>query len=113
MTEMMPRKGVQFALNDRALAWVQNALDEINEVYSDSEHDSAPREILLKLLELREGNPEAELMLEWSTSSDKYGEKVFTSLPFKNGQYDDELRVTLVLTKNGELRLDIRMWGVY
>jgi len=94
---MFPAKGAHLELNDRYLAWLQERLVEIDESYSDEDcEDKAFGPILDALLEY-EG---------WTEEKDNFGRKVFASIGYKAG----ELRITVVHTKRGEIKLDIREW---
>lgn len=99
---MFPGKGVHLILNQEVLDFVESCLDDLSIVYSDDLHDSHP-EAVITLLTGGEGLSEP-----WTEVKDKFGHKAYRAKPYKSG----EARVTVVLTKQNELRLDIREWYV-
>jgi hypothetical protein len=94
--DLRPGKGLHSILNQNVLDLLKEALGTIEEYYSDEMHDSAPESVILGL----------SSRAEWQEEKDNFGHKVFRMLPYKKGA----LRVTVVLTKQNELRLDIREW---
>jgi hypothetical protein len=96
---MFPGKGVHLVLNEEIHGFLQEALSDIADCYTDEQHDSGPKQVLDSLLATDDG-------LGWTKEKDAFGTKVFAARPYKKG----ELRVTVVLTKQDELRLDIREW---
>jgi len=96
---MLPGKGAHLELNDRYLNWLQKVLEDIDICYSDEDaDDKAFDPILDSLLESE--------MNQWTEEKDNFGRKVYVAIPYKEG----ELRVTVVHTKRGEIKLDIREW---
>lgn len=95
---MAPGKGAHMVLNQGVLDFIEASLEELSEFYTDGGHDEAPEVIQEQLLAI-EGS-------EWIEEKDNFGRKVYRTMPYKKG----ELRVTVVLTKQNELRLDIREW---
>jgi hypothetical protein len=95
---MVPGKGLHIVLNQEGLDFIEACLAEIRLVYTDGDHDESPKVVLEALLESD--------MAEWTEVKDNFGHKVFRGMEYKEG----ELRVTVVLTKQNELRLDIRTW---
>jgi len=93
---MFPAKGAHLELNEKYLAWMQGRLIEIEAEYSDENADDDKDAVLDAMLEY-EG---------WAEEKDNFGRKVFAATPYKEG----ELRITVVHTKRGEIRLDIREW---
>jgi hypothetical protein len=98
---MAPGKGVHAVLNQEVLDFVKACLEDIESCYSDEIHDSEPIDVINTLKGWDRDEDE-----KWSELKDNFGHKVFRIMPYK----DQELRVTVVLTKQGELRLDIRQW---
>lgn len=92
---MAPGKGVHLVLNEEILIWLGDVLSKIENQYSDELHDENPTEVLDRLTESG-----------WTKEKDGFGTKVYAAKPYR----DNELRVTVVLTKQNELRLDIREW---
>jgi hypothetical protein len=99
---LLPGKsGAHLVLNQAVLDFVEACLEELSLVYTDDKHDSNPAEVL-DALEAT-SHPEGVI---WEREKDNFGTKVLSRMPYKKG----ELRITLVLTKQNELRLDIREW---
>jgi hypothetical protein len=82
-------------MNEQILEFIKEALDGVCYTYSDETHDNKPKAVLDSL--------EAQA---WQRQKDSFGDKVFREMPYKKGA----LRVTVVLTKQNELRLDLREW---
>lgn len=99
---LQPGKGAHMVLNQSVLDFVEASLDMISSVYSDEDHDNNPKAVLDALLayEVVEGD------VAWQEEKDSFGHKAYRTMPYKKGA----LRVTVVLTKQDELRLDIREW---
>jgi hypothetical protein len=108
-------KGAHLVMNEAVLQFLEDALDDISRVYSDDIHDNDPG-LVVNALEAGKTygvNPES-LGLKWTPEEDKFGYKVYTSMPYAvNGHETGELRVTAVLKKGESLHLDIRPWGHY
>jgi hypothetical protein len=100
VSDLAPGKGAHLVLNDAVLGFLSTALSDLADQYSDEVHDKDPKAVRNALLE--EGVP----TLIWTGVKDSFGDKVIAEMPYKKGA----LRVTLVLTRQGELRLDIREW---
>lgn len=94
--DLRPGKGLHAVLNQATLDLLEAALEEISLVYNDELHDAEPA-AMLDVLKNVEG---------WDEEKDNFGRKVFKMMPYKKGA----LRVTVVLTKQDELRLDLREW---
>jgi hypothetical protein len=104
--DLKPFKGAHLVCNEGILEFIQKALRDVDEVYSDERHDMTP-ELVQSELEDMEG---------WTTVKDKFGTKVYKARPYAQaGQQEQkaELRVGVVLTGKRELMLDIRVWGMY
>jgi len=100
---MKPMKGAHLVLNDDILGFLQDALVEVSHAYGDDLADDAPHEVIDAL----EKNG-------WTKEQDSFGTKVYTARVYPvNGHEQGELRVTVVLTKQDMLMLDIRVWGDY
>lgn len=97
---LRPGKGLHSILNQSVLDFIESCLDDISQVYNDDLHDEVPGEIIKRLV-AGEG-----LSQPWTLEKDKFGTKAFRSQPYKSGEH----RVTVVLTGQQELRLDIREW---
>jgi hypothetical protein len=102
---MFPGKGAHLVLNEQILAFVQDTLAEVRGFYSDEAHDVDPQAVLNGLLSLNETTDRGDTF-SWEEEKDNFGHKVLARMPYKKG----ELRLTVVLTKRGELKLDIREW---
>jgi hypothetical protein len=102
---MAPGKGVHFVLTGKYLNWLRDALHDVDVVYSDAAHNVQP-EIVVNTMTDPESDEISEFELQWERVKDNFGTKAFVSIPYKDG----ELRVTVVLSKQGELKLDIREW---
>jgi hypothetical protein len=114
MANVKPGKGVHIDVNQEILDWLQRAIDDLRTVYTDEEHNENPKQVLDNLVDTsfeRFGC----LTYEWAREKDKFGDKAYTVRPYPYG--DDhtsgELRLTVVLRPNKELKLDLRPWGVY
>jgi len=94
--KLAPGKGAHLVLNAEILEFVREALTTVDKYYSDEHHDNEPGIVIDDLL-TEPG---------WSEEKDNFGRKAFTLMSYKEG----ELRVTVVHTKRGELKLDIREW---
>jgi len=98
---MLPGKGVHLVMNNKILTWVNACLEDVANCYDDTLHDSDPGQVLDNLLGLVQ-----EEYLPWVEEKDNFGRKAIRKMLYKKG----ELRVTVILTKQNELRLDIREW---
>lgn len=101
--KLLPGKGAHLVLNEEINGFVLTALSDIRVCYTDEIHDADPRLAIARLLS---GSAENELELTWVEENDDFGRKAIASMAYKSG----ELRVTVVLTKRNELKLDIREW---
>ena len=102
---LKPMKGAHLVLNEGILSFIRDALDLVDEFYSDERHDMDPETILTALEE--QG---------WDVVKDRFGRKVYAARPYAQaGQQEQkaELRVGVVLTGKRELMLDVRVWGDY
>ena len=95
---MFPGKGAHLVLNEDVLDFVNTCVDDVKAAYSDEKHDSDPAWVIAVLTD--------EDLHGWTEEKDTFGRKAYRSMPYKKG----ELRVTVVLTKQNELRFDIREW---
>lgn len=100
--DLRPGKGLHSILTQGVLDLLESSLEMISNVYTDERHDAEPGEILAELLATTTDGDE----VAWQEEKDNFGHKVFRMLPYKKGA----IRVTVVLTKQNELRLDIREW---
>jgi hypothetical protein len=98
---MLPGKGVHLVLNEDVLGWVRDTLSEVATAYDDEVHDADPKVVVQQLCA-----PMANGGAGWESEKDSFGVKAIAKRPYKKG----ELRVTVVLTKQNELKLDIREW---
>jgi hypothetical protein len=99
---MFPGKGIHLVLNEEYRNFVARALEDIDQCYSDDMHDEDPQQVIMALT-----SGDEDLALgKWGYEKDNFGVKAIARTPYKNG----ELRVTVVLTNKGELKLDIREW---
>lgn len=102
MTKLAPGKGFHGVLTQEYLNFIQTALAEVALCYDDETHDTEPKTVQDRLLEM--GTDEDGT--EWQEEKDNFGRKVYVEKEYKEGM----LRVTCVLSKQNELRLDIREW---
>ncbi len=112
-SELKPMKGVFLPLTERHHEFITKALHDIGQVYSDERHEHEAADVVADLLTGKFDDPSG---LTWQAASDKFGDKVYTNLPFAiTGQQEQkgELRVTVPFKKDGTLSLDIRIWGKY
>lgn len=104
MAKLFPGKGAHLVLNEEVLNYVRGALEDINDVYySDAQHDESPSLVIDALLD-----EELTHECEWTEEIDSFGRKAYADKQYKEGQ----LRITVVLTKRNELKLDIREWYI-
>lgn len=96
--QLFPGKGSHLVMNEEILTFVAGVTAKINEYYTDGLHDEDPE----KLLDMLSDDPD----FTWTSAKDSFGNKLYASMPYKEG----ELRVTVVLTKGNELKLDVREW---
>jgi len=99
---LKPGKGCHAVLNQGVLDFLEGAVAEIKEVYSDQQHD-ADAKAILQALQQRPG---------WHAESDNFGKKAILATTYPDGEF----RVTVVLVeKRGqqELKLDLRPWIEY
>jgi len=101
VAKLLPGKGAFLILNDGVLQFQRTALMDIAQVYTDDLHDTKPKTVITLLCA---GGDRFEL--KWEEVKDDFGHKAYASMPYKTG----ELRVTVVLTKQDELKLDVREW---
>jgi hypothetical protein len=97
--------GVHVMANAKLLAFLKGALTTIGEVWTDDVADKHPERILQRL----EG-------VGWVRAKDSYGSKAIMSMSYPAStppRETDEIRVTVILSKAGALKLDIRLWGTY
>jgi hypothetical protein len=98
---LYPGKGAHLILNESVRDFVAQALADVGNVYSDQLHDANPMAVITLL-----SDPDDAPRFKWVQEKDNFGTKAYVAMPYRDG----ELRVTVVLTKKGELRLDIREW---
>jgi hypothetical protein len=109
MPKLAPGKGLSQVLTEEVITFLKEAIDEIDRFYTDEAHDEGPRAVLDQIMEDKRRIWPAGVDEEpcvWQREKDSYGDKVFVQMPFQEGA----LRVTLVLTKKDELRVDLRYW---
>jgi len=94
-SDLFPGKGTHLIINEEYLDWLGDQLRVVRHHFDDEMADHTPEYMIGALRE--EG---------WEYTKDKFGEKAYAKKPYREG----ELRVTVVLTKQNELRLDIREW---
>lgn len=95
MGDLRPGKGAHLILNMKYLEHISNVMDDVADVYTDELHDADPRAIINLLAERG-----------WEFEEDNFGAKVYKEIDYKTGS----LRLTVVLTKQNELKFDIREW---
>lgn len=92
-----PGKGAHLILTEEVSDWMSDIMYKVYEVTGSSSTNITSPE------ELRDAFPEED----WRYEKDAYGHKMITAMELDEGQ---ELRVAVILTPKGELRLDIRTW---
>jgi hypothetical protein len=101
MSQLIPAKGFFGVLTKDSIDWLHGAVEEVWDAYGDDgdELNDAGRkdEILSRIAGSATG---------WTRTKDAFGSKVHKEIEWGNGTY----RLTVVITKNGELNLDIRRW---
>jgi hypothetical protein len=105
VTEIKPLKGTTFPLNEASAAWIAETLHDLRTYFRDDIATDHPEDVL-DMLERNCG---------WKRTEDEYGKKAYNETPCNMGAriIDPVLRVTVVLTRHGELRVDIRGFGIY
>jgi hypothetical protein len=95
------RGGVHLMFNDALLEWIQARLAQVAFEYGDEREG----------IDVLQG---LEKTVGWTRVDDNFGKKVFCSTPFPCGTGSDgELRIGVVLKKDGTFNLDVRPWGEY
>ena len=100
---LYPGKGAHLVMNQEYLNFIDLVMSDIAACYSDETHDADPRMIITALTSQ---DPDLDLNMKWTEEADNFGIKAYASTPYKKGEF----RITVVLTKQNELRLDIREW---
>lgn len=95
---LKPGKGLHSYINQEVLDFLMKNLAEVSQFYDDHQADEDSRVIFQAL---RSG-----AQPEWNYEDDSFGKKLWIGIPHAQG----ELRFTIVLSKKGELKLDIRAW---
>src|SRR5207245_2649969 len=98
-TDLKPGKGCHAVLNTAVVEFIIRAMDELAEIYTDERHDSDAKGVVADLAR-RPG---------WHAEKDNFGTKAILATSYPDGEF----RITVVLTKRGELKLDIRPWISY
>jgi hypothetical protein len=110
MTTLKPGKGLHHTLTQEVLDFASRALENITDQYSDKIHDGSPKDVLDDLVDHGDFSIQPEegpdVQFRWEREKDDFGDKAFVEMPFQEGA----LRITVVLTKKNELKLDIRSW---
>jgi len=97
---MFPGKGAHLVLNEEILNFINSCVLDVKACYTDEQHDKDPARVIAVLTD------EDATDKPWTKEKDNFGHKAYRSMPYKKG----ELRVTVVLTKRGELKFDVREW---
>lgn len=113
MTSLKPGKGASLDLTEETLDFLQGAFEDMwnaavakDELEDENDDRNALNDLIDKgksiqyLKDLR-GSAQG-----WTPAQDTYGTKLYKSLPWNDG----EMRVTVVLTKQGSLKVDVRFW---
>lgn len=105
MTEIKPLKGTTFPLNEASATWIAEVLHDLRTYVNDEILALHPEDVL-EMLERQCG---------WKRIEDEYGKKAYNETPCNMGArvIDPVLRVTVVVTRHGDLRVDIRGFGIY
>ena len=96
---LKPGKGLRADLADLSEGFVEFLYDQIAEVREALDtffHDDSCKDITLEL----------EQNYDWDREEDSFGKKAFASY----GDDVHEIRVTVIETPKGDLKLDIREW---
>jgi hypothetical protein len=112
-SKLRPGKGAHLHLSGDTLGFFTLALSEVYDVLCkegtrdlNEALDEMGAEALFKELKESVMDTEAETPQHWHYVSDNFGKKLYTSMVWKSGEY----RLTVVLTDNGDLKLDVREW---
>lgn len=90
-----PGKGVRVTVDRDVATFLEDAMAELNEAtYHHIHNDENAIDHLY-------------VHFDWDKESDQYGEKATKSIELDNG---NELRIALVATPKGDLKVDIREW---
>jgi hypothetical protein len=95
-----PGKGVHVELEEELADWLTDVLHDVYGSFGTSATYIRPEEATEELQSRLSG-------ADWEYTSDSYGDKMSNAYKLQNGQ---ELRVSVVVNRKGELRLDIRTW---
>lgn len=99
MSEYRPGKGLRIPLDAGLADWLTEVMGNIaDEIEMAAKSRTAESAVVTE--------PEGELS-DWESDSDKYGSKVSTSYDLESG---GQVKVTVIATPEGKLRLDIREW---
>jgi surface antigen len=107
---LKPGKGLNLLVNEQIFSWQLSALETLQDAYEngaggDCAQDEDPKKVFDTIVSALKPGPEHR-DYQWHLEQDDFGQKLYCERPYPDGT----LRVTLVLTKKKELRLDIRAW---
>jgi hypothetical protein len=105
-SKLAPGKGMHAHLNGDTLAFFIGAFDTLNEAIVEHCDGNGLNDVLDSDAGAGELFAHLRNELDWQYTKDSFGQKLYTETDFDNGTY----RVTLVLNKNDELKLDVRNW---
>lgn len=122
-TKLLPGKGAHLHLNGDTLRFVVNVMDELQakldsagiDLLDESDEADDDFDAFNKMLDEVGADDVFEYLKthldsdasdnDWQYESDKFGDKLFVMIPWKDGAY----RITVVNSRGG-LKLDIREW---
>lgn len=97
---LKPGKGAHLDLTEEVIVWISQVIQEAELKYQSEDGDA-----------LQDNGKGLELLKEferlgWEREDDKFGKKAYRQLPWQEGA----IRITVVLGKQGNLKLDVRYW---
>ena len=93
---MKPGKGLRADLSEGTIEFINDSIVEVGEALDIFFHDDTCTDITVEL----------ESIYGWDREEDSYGKKAYAS----HGDDVHEIRVTVIETFKGDLKLDIREW---
>jgi len=108
---LKPGKGVHLVVNEDIIAFLGRSFDQLGDAYDSGGGDAQYDEHPVALFNYMKSHllDEANFGLQedpWQYEEDSFGKKVYIDRDYPDGA----LRVTLILNKKNELRLDVRTW---
>lgn len=97
-------KGLQLHLTEDMIEWLTATMDEVRTAFG-SEATYIQLDEGEMALRARLGHVEG-----WFFESDKFGKRMVASYSEDGEDSSDELRVAVIVTARGDLKLDVRTW---